>query len=80
MKAQNTAKADSHVAVAGKVKVDLQQECERIEPDEEHACFLRLLAGGGKRTELIGEQHLFAKAGHKAPRAVRCARETVGAI
>ena len=79
MEAQHPPEADGHIAVARKVEIDLEQERERVEPDEEDARVLRRLVGARERAELVGEQNFLGKADRKAAHALRRGGDAVRA-
>ena len=64
--AEHPPEADGHVAVARKVKINLQQITHGPEPRTEHRC---VPGGGHQLAQHIGKQDLFAQTDGKAPRA-----------
>ena len=68
VKAKDLSQADRHIAVAGKIEIDVQHIGGGVHPAIQH----RGLSGGFiHRNELIqhiGDEHLFGKSQHKALR------------
>ena len=66
--AENSAQTDGHIAVAGKIKIDLQRKAHRVEPVIEH----RQVPGRFKRrdegVENVRKQYLFGKPDDKPAR------------
>ena len=75
--AENAPQANGHVAVAGKVIINLQQKCDRIQPRIEHRAVLRRAERRHERAELIRQQDLLRQPEHEPPRAVGCIRHAV---
>ena len=66
MKAENTPQANGHIAVAGKIKVQMQHIGQRIQPAKQHRALLGRLELRYQCVQCVGQQHLFAEACHKA--------------
>ena len=70
-KAEDLPQADGHIAVPGKIEVDVQRVGHSIHPGEQHRGLAALLVDGDELIQHIGQQHLFGKAQHK-PLRPRC--------
>ena len=69
--AKHPPQADGHVAVGGKVKVDLQRKAQRIQPGIAHAGGRRGAVAGCQLAQDIGDEHLFSQPHDKAPQTGR---------
>ena len=61
MKAQNPPQANGHVAVAGKVVVDLQKEAQGGKPGKEHGGIGAAPVALAQKAQVVGQNHLFSK-------------------
>ena len=70
MEPEDAAQTDSHIAVAGKVEIEVQHIGRRVQPDEQHGSLCAAFISGDQLVEDIGQQHLFGKAENEAASAV----------
>ena len=78
VKAEDEAETDCHIAVAGKIVIDLQRERGRAQPGIQHRLLLRGAEAGHQLAKQIGKQDLLCQPQHEAPRPGRRVRKHVG--
>ena len=66
MEPEDAAQADGHIAVAGKIEIEVQHIGRRVQPDEQHGSLCAAFISGDQLEEDIGQQHLFGKAEDEA--------------
>ena len=80
MEPEDTAQTDGHVAVTGKVEIEMKNVSRRVKPDEQDGDVRGAFVGGDQFVEDIGQQHLFGKAEDEAAGAVGSIGQRVGAM
>ena len=79
--AENTSQADSHVAVAGEVKIDLKREGNGIDPVEADGLIRAVAENGAKLAHCVGDKDLLRQTEYKAAnteiKPVKCALSLV---
>ena len=81
LKAQHPPQADSHVGIAGKVKIDLEGIGQDPQPCAQRRQRRRILqADVPQHTDAVGQKHLFAKAADKGLHAAGKLRDVFMAL
>ena len=78
--AENSAKADGHIGIAGEIEIDLEHKCRRIHPIEKNGFFVAFTENGTKFAEGVGKKNLFSKAETEALDSVSGFFKGVGAV
>ena len=63
---QHPPQSDGHIRIAGKIKINLQRKCDGRQPCQQNRLLPAALQGSSKSPQLVGQQHFFGKAQHKA--------------
>ena len=69
VKAKQLPQADGHIAVAGKIEVNMQHIGRGIEPEKQDGLILRGAENFAELAKSVGQKHLFPQTQHKAPYA-----------
>ena len=59
---KHSAKTDGHIRIAGKIKIDIQRECDGVHPVKQDGRFAAFPEQLHQQSKVIRQDHLFAEA------------------